>query len=159
MVIKLGGEILPDVIKKALPVDIETVSHLLVLPIVYILFSCRMASGSGRVFTGMVNMTILEAKNLKTVTLPGGFQLSSKDMDPYCVVDFDDFYFGRTTHKNKTSCPVWNESFEEPVEDAARLQVTVFHQSTIPPDPFIAHLQVEVVDLINSNDDEFIVCH
>ena len=109
------------------------------------------------VFNGVVSLTILEAQNLKTVTLPGGFQLLNTAMDPYCVVDFDDFFFGRTMAKTRTPCPVWNETFEEQVEDGARIQFTVFHKSTIPPDPFIAHVVLNVSELLHSVDDEFMV--
>ena len=112
---------------------------------------------SKETFTGLVSITILEALNLKSVTLPGGYRLSNKDFDPYCVIDFDDFYFGRTTHKTKTYCPVWNEFIEEPVEDGALMQIAVFSASTIPPDPFIAHVQVEVSELLKSKEDEFTV--
>jgi hypothetical protein len=35
------------------------------------------------------------------------------------------------------------------------MQITVFHASTIPPDPFIAHVQVDVADLLHSKDDDF----
>ena len=115
------------------------------------------AGGNPDTFTGLVSMTILEAQNLKSVTLPGGHKLSNKDFDPYCVVDFDDIYFGKTTHKTNTYCPVWNELVEEPVEDASRMQIALFHASRIPPDPFIAHVQVPVSDIRLTKEDEFTV--
>ena len=108
-------------------------------------------------FTGTVSLTILEAQNLRSTTLPGGFQLQSKDMDPYCVVDIDDLFLGRTQAKTKTPCPVWNENFEETVEDGARMQVTIFHNSTIPPDPFIAHSIVNIQEMIAAKEEEFVV--
>ncbi|XP_003386485.1 PREDICTED: calcium-independent protein kinase C [Amphimedon queenslandica] len=113
------------------------------------------AGGNPDTFTGLVSMTILEAQNLKSVTLPGGHKLSNKDFDPYCVVDFDDIYFGKTTHKTNTYCPVWNELVEEPVEDASRMQIALFHASTIPPNPFIAHVQVPVSEIRLTKEDEF----
>lgn len=116
-----------------------------------------MAAGAGT-FTGSVTLTILEASGLKSTTLPGGFQLANTGMDPYLVVDIDDIYFCSTNHKTRTPCPVWNETFDEDVEDGEMLQLAVFHKSTIPPDPFIAHAQVPMADLIQSNDDEFTVC-
>lgn len=102
-------------------------------------------SAIGDTFTGRVKLTLIEATGLKPVTLPGGKVLSV--MDPYGVVDFDDIYFGRTPSKPKTTCPVWGEVIEEEVEDAQRMQITIFHSSTIPPDPFIAHAQVMVAEL------------
>ena len=115
-----------------------------------------MAAG-GNNFTGTVTLTILEASGLKSLTLPGGFNLQNTAMDPYLVVDFDDIFFCTTSHKTRTPCPVWNETFDEDVEDGEILHMTVFHKSTIPPDPFIAHAQVAVADLIQSNEDEFTV--
>ena len=106
-------------------------------------------------FTGMVHLTVIEATGLKPVTLPGGKILSV--IDPYCVIDFDDFYFGKTTAKPKTSSPVWGEVIEESVEDVRLMQLAVFHSATIPPDPFIAHTQVlvkELLDLVQQGHDE-----
>jgi len=97
-------------------------------------------------FTGVVRLTVIEATGLKPVTVPGGKVLSV--MEPYCVIDFDDFFFGATSTKSKTSNPVWGEAIEETVEDSQRLQLTVFHSSTIPPDNFIAHAHIMVEDLM-----------
>ena len=102
---------------------------------------------SGEHFTGMVSLTMIEATGLRPVTLPGGKTLSV--MDPYCVIDFDDFYFGTTAAKPKTSNPVWGDVLEESVEDAERMQVAIFHNSTIPPDSFIAHVQIGVAELMS----------
>ena len=117
-----------------------------------------MAAGNGN-FTGTISLTVLEASGLKPVTLPGGFQLVSTAMDPYLVVDVDDVFFSKTNPKTKTPCPVWNETCEEDVEDAEVMQMTVFHKSTIPPHPFIAHVQFTLSELNNSVDDEFVVSH
>lgn len=96
-------------------------------------------------FTGNVMIHIIEATGLKPVTLPGGKILSI--MDPYCVIDFDDFYFGQTAAKKQTVCPVWGETLDDSVEDAQRMQLTLFHSSTIPPDNFVAHAQISVQEL------------
>ena len=114
-------------------------------------------NGSDGVFNGVVSITLLEAQNLKTITNRRGFQLQSTAMDPYCAIDFDDFFFGITTVKTKTPCPVWNELFEEQVQNGAKMQLTVFHKSTIPPDPFVAHCVLNVSELLNSPEDEFMV--
>ena len=89
---------------------------------------------------------VIEATGLKPVTLPGGKVLTV--MDPYCVIDFDDIYFGRTNQKKSTTCPVWGETIEESIEDAQRMQITLFHSSLIPPDKFIAHSQIYVYELL-----------
>lgn len=82
---------------------------------------------------------------MKPVTLPGGKILSI--MDPYCVVDFDDFYFGQTSAKKQTVCPVWGETLDDSVEDSQCMQLTLFHSSTIPPDNFVAHVLINVAEL------------
>ena len=97
-------------------------------------------------FTGMVALTVIEATGLKPTTLPGGNVLSV--MNPYCVIDFDDLLFGRTAAKSKTSNPIWGEPIEESVEDAERMSLAVFHSSTIPPDNFLAHVQIDVAELM-----------
>lgn len=94
----------------------------------------------------MAMIHIIEATGLKPVMVPGGKLLSV--MDPYCVIDFDDIYFGRTNSKKATSSPVWGETLEESIEDAQRMQITLFHSSLIPPDNFIAHSQIYVSELL-----------
>lgn len=94
----------------------------------------------------MVALTVIEATGLKPTTLPGGNVLSV--MNPYCVIDFDDLLFGRTAAKSKTSNPIWGEPIEESVEDAERMSLAVFHSSTIPPDNFLAHVQIDVAELM-----------
>ncbi len=94
----------------------------------------------------MVSLTLMEATGLQPVTLPGGKILSV--LDPYAVVDFDDIYFGKTSNRAKTNNPVWGEVLEERVEECQLMQVTVFHYSTIPPDPFIAHTQILIEELV-----------
>ena len=102
-------------------------------------------------FTGSVMIHIIEATGLKPVNLPGGKILVN--MDPYCVVDFDDFFFGQTSFKKQTVSPVWGETLDDNVEDAQRMQLTIFHSSTIPPDNFIAHAQIDVAELMQLCDE------
>ncbi len=89
----------------------------------------------------------MEATGLQPVTLPGGKILSV--LDPYAVIDFDDVYFGQTVHRVKTNNPVWGEVLEESVDEVQIMQVTIFHASTVGPDPFIAHVQILVSELIS----------
>ena len=101
-------------------------------------------------FTGSINLTVIEATDLQPILLPGGRKLDK--MDPYAVIDFDEIYFGLTTAKTRTSSPYWMEEFAEDVHDATRLGVTIFHKSIVPPDPFIAHVQVPLVQLTEGQD-------
>jgi len=101
-------------------------------------------------FTGTINITVIEASDLQPIHLAGGRKLEK--MDPYAVVDFDEIYFGSTTAKSKTSNPYWMEEFGEDVHDATVLGVTIFHKSIVPPDPFIAHVQVPLEQLTEAPD-------
>ncbi|CAI8055548.1 Protein kinase C epsilon type [Geodia barretti] len=98
-------------------------------------------------FRGMVSVTVIEATGLKPVTRPGGSVLTVDNMNPYAVIDFDDFYFGKTNSRKGTSNPIWGEIIEESVEDAQRMQVTLFSASSIPPDTFLAHVMIETSEL------------
>ena len=101
-------------------------------------------------FTGSINLTVIEASDLQPILLPGGRKLDK--MDPYAVIDFDEIYFGSTTSKTRTSSPYWMEEFAEDVHDATLLGVTIFHKSIVPPDPFIAHVQVPLDQLTEGQD-------
>ena len=98
-------------------------------------------------FRGMVSVTVIEATGLKPVTRPGGSVLTVDNMNPFAVIDFDDFYFGKTSSRKGTSNPIWGEILEESVEDAQRMQITLFSASGIPPDAFLAHVQIETAEL------------
>ena len=98
-------------------------------------------------FRGMVNVTVIEATGLKPVIRPGGSVLTVDNMNPYAVIDFDDIYFGKTSSRKGTSNPIWGEILEESVEDAQRMQVTLFSASSIPPDTFLAHVQILTSEL------------
>lgn len=98
-------------------------------------------------FRGMVSVTIIEATGLKPVTRPGGNVLTVDNMNPYAVIDFDDIYFGKTSSRKGTSNPIWGEILEESVDDAQRMQVTLFSASAIPPDTFLAHVQILTAEL------------
>jgi novel protein kinase C epsilon type len=98
-------------------------------------------------FRGMVSVTVIEATGLKPVTRPGGSVLTVDNMNPYAVIDFDDFYFGKTNSRKGTSNPIWGEIIEESVEDVQRMQVTLFSASSIPPDTFLAHVMIQTSEL------------
>lgn len=102
---------------------------------------------SNEAFRGMVSMTLIEATGLQPVVKQGGSILTVDNMNPYAVVDFDDIYFGKTSSRKGTSNPIWGEIIEESVEDAQRLQITLFSSAAIPPDNFLAHIQIKTSEL------------
>ncbi len=105
-----------------------------------------MASSS---FTGVASIHIIEATGLRPVACPGGKTLTI--MDPYVVVDFNNIFFGRTVAKKQTVNPIWGETLTESVTDAQMMQFTLFHNSLIPPDNFIAHAQIYVSEMMQLN--------
>ncbi|XP_064403529.1 calcium-independent protein kinase C-like isoform X2 [Halichondria panicea] len=100
-------------------------------------------------FTGVASIHIIEATGLRPVALPGGKTLSI--MDPYVVVDFNNIFFGRTVARKQTVNPIWGETLTESVTDAQMMQFTLFHNSLIPPDRFLAHAQIYVSEMMQLN--------
>lgn len=75
-------------------------------------------------------------------------------IDPYVTLDVDEGHVAQTTTKQKTFDPVWNEFFENSVENAKTLTLTVFHDAAIPPDDFVANCSIPFEDLLNRDKDE-----
>lgn len=104
-------------------------------------------------FTGTLKITVCEACGLR----PTDFQkrhnvtfgkLDDQPIDPYVTIDVDEQHLDRTTTKQKTFDPVWNESFSHDVQAAINLELTVFHDAAIPPDDFVANCTISFEDLI-----------
>lgn len=104
-------------------------------------------------FTGTLKITVCEACGLR----PTDFQkrhnvtfgkLDDQPIDPYVTIDVDEQHLDRTTTKQKTFDPVWNESFSHDVQAAINLELTVFHDAAIPPDDFVANCAISFEDLI-----------
>lgn len=109
-------------------------------------------------FTGTVGVKICEASGLR----PTDFQkrhnmtfgkLEEQLIDPYVTIDVDEQHVAQSTTKQKTFDPVWNEYFEQKVENAKTLTLTVFHDASIPPDDFVANCSIPFEDLLNRDKD------
>lgn len=96
-------------------------------------------------FTGRIKIKVLSANALIFPTLPGGKSLTT--LDPYLRVSVDEDVLGKTAMKPKTINPVWNEVFTLYVLCGSKLGLTIFHKALMPPDPFIAHIDVEFEEL------------
>lgn len=110
-------------------------------------------------FTGTLRVKICEASGLR----PTDFQIrhnmtfgkpDEQLIDPYVTLDVDEGHVAQTTTKQKTFDPVWNEFFENSVENAKTLTLTVFHDAAIPPDDFVANCSIPFEDLLNRDKDE-----
>ncbi|XP_057379106.1 protein kinase C-like [Daphnia carinata] len=111
-------------------------------------------------FTGTLKVKLIEAVDLKltdfqlrhNVGLVG--KLIKNTMDPYVFVDIDEVHVHRTTTKQKTFCPSWNEMFESEVQSGTNLGLTVFHDAAIPPDDFVANYSMSFDELIDITKDQ-----
>lgn len=109
-------------------------------------------------YTGTVGVKICEASGLR----PTDFQkrhnmtfgkLEEQLIDPYVTIDVDETHVAQSTTKQRTFDPVWNEYFEQKVENAKTLTLTVFHDASIPPDDFVANCSIPFDDLLNRDKD------
>lgn len=102
-------------------------------------------------FSGTVKITICEASCLRPTDFQKRHNVTfgkpdDQLIDPYVTIDIDDNFCNRSTTKQKTFDPVWNESFVEEVQNASKLEFTVFHDAVITPD-FIANCTVTFEEL------------
>jgi novel protein kinase C epsilon type len=81
-----------------------------------------------------------------------------KVFDPYIAVDVDEVPLARTQTKPKTLAPVWNEEMNSQVQNGQSIGFTVFHDSAIPPDEFVANCTVAFEDLAAKNKSDIWVC-
>lgn len=68
-------------------------------------------------------------------------------IDPYVSIVVDDNYIDRSTTKQKTFHPIWNEIFTVNLDNAQNLLITVFHDAAIPPDDFVANCSLTFDEL------------
>ena len=110
-------------------------------------------------FTGTIKLTLIEAKDLKPTNLSTRHgNVITKALDPYVSIDVDDIHINRSTTKQKTCQPCWNEQFYTEVYNAQSLLLTVFHNAALPPDDFVANCTIIFDDLVNrknKNDQDF----
>nr|CAI5857549.1 unnamed protein product [Callosobruchus analis] len=108
-------------------------------------------------FTGTMRINLREAQGLRPTDCSKRHAFGKADeqpLDPYVTIDVDDVHVAQSTTKQKTFDPVWNEYFENQVENAKTLTLTVFHDAAIPPDVFVANVCVPFEDLLTREKDE-----
>ncbi|XP_074027299.1 protein kinase C [Leptinotarsa decemlineata] len=107
-------------------------------------------------FTGTLRVKICEAQGLRPTDFSKRHTFGKADeqlLDPYVTIDVDDTHVARSTSKQKTFDPLWNEFFEHQVENAKTLTLTVFHDAAIPPDVFVANVCIPFEDLLSREKD------
>ena len=96
-------------------------------------------------FNGTVNIKVVEAENLKATDYSTRiFQNSGFLLSPYVNIDVDDAPVGRTITKQRNQNPVFNEEFHVEIDSGKVLNLTVFHDSALPPDEFVANCTVHL---------------
>nr|CAH7725846.1 unnamed protein product [Callosobruchus chinensis] len=108
-------------------------------------------------FTGTMRINLREAQGLRPTDCSKRHAFGKADeqpLDPYVTIDVDDVHVAQSTTKQKTFDPVWNEYFENQVENAKTLTLTVFHDAAIPPDVFVANVCVPFEELLTREKDE-----
>ncbi|XP_055926282.1 calcium-independent protein kinase C-like [Argiope bruennichi] len=107
-------------------------------------------------FTGTMKLKICEAVDLR----PTEFSTRHANVvgkntpmliDPYVAVDVDEIHVDRSSTKQKTFKPVWNEFFSTDIHSGQNLGLTVFHDAAIPPDDFVANCNISFDELLNSS--------
>lgn len=101
-------------------------------------------------FTGNVKLKVIGATDLKPAILAQRRLGGLKSIDPYVSLNVDDVHIARTSSKQKTSTPIWNEEFEQEIENGDKLGITVFHDAIMGPDPFVADSSVPFEEIMNS---------
>lgn len=105
-------------------------------------------------FTGTVKLKICEAVELKPTELTtrhANLVCSSPDpmlIDPYVSINVDDILVSRSSTKQRTFSPVWNESFTAEVRDAQNLGLAVFH-AALASDDFVANCTLSLDELVS----------
>ncbi|CAL8272902.1 unnamed protein product [Merluccius merluccius] len=109
-------------------------------------------------FKGTLKVRIGEAVNLKPTTYSLRhsvmFNKAPPSLDPYIVVKVDDYKVGQTHTKQKTSTPTYNEDFNVDVNDGRLVELTVFHETPIGYDDFVANCSIQFEDLMENSNTE-----
>jgi novel protein kinase C epsilon type len=100
------------------------------------------------VFNGAVKIKVIEAENLKATDYSTRiFSNSAFLISPYIHLDIDDVSVGRTITKHRSQNPAFNEEFNSEIHSGYMLNITVFHDSALPPDEFVANCSMSLYEI------------
>uniref|UniRef100_A0A915KK01 C2 domain-containing protein n=1 Tax=Romanomermis culicivorax TaxID=13658 RepID=A0A915KK01_ROMCU len=117
------------------------------------------------IFTGAVKIRVIEAADLKPTEWSTRLSsTSSKNvstqqqafLDSYVNIDVDEYLINKTLTIQKSSTPKWDEEFCTDVQNGHSIGFTVFHDSAIPPDDFVANARISFDDLDKDSNDFWI---
>lgn len=108
------------------------------------------------VFNGIAKIKVIEAENLKPTDYSTRiFQNSTFVISPYVHIDIDELPIGRTSTKHRNQNPVFNEEFQSNLHSGCLINFTVFHDSSLPPDEFVANYSLPLNDIKTLNKEAF----
>ncbi|CAM9915563.1 unnamed protein product [Lampetra planeri] len=104
-------------------------------------------------FSGSLRVRVREAAELKPT--PWSLRHSALNqqrplLDPYVALNVDDLHVGQTQTRQRTSCPRWDEEFVTQVCEGQRMELAVFHDTTIGYDDFVANCTISFEELLQS---------
>lgn len=105
------------------------------------------ASKGMEYFSGTIHIKVLEATDLKATACAtrhavGPAAKLYELLDPYVTIEVDDLAIAKTSTKSRTNSPRWKEDVRAEVVNAQRLTFTVYHDAAIPPDDFVAIVEL-----------------
>nr|CAH8838031.1 unnamed protein product [Trichobilharzia regenti] len=108
-------------------------------------------------FSGTLNIRIFEAAELKPTACAtrhavGPAAKLYELLDPYVTIDVDDIAIGKSSTKSRTNVPQWNEDICAEVSYAQQLTFTVYHDAAIPPDDFVAIIELAIRNVRSGED-------
>jgi novel protein kinase C epsilon type len=97
-------------------------------------------------FSGCIKVKVIEAENLKATDYSKRISFNSNMLiSPYVQMDVDEEHnVGRTLTKVRNVQPTFNEDFSIQVKDGRVLNCTIFHDSALPPDEFVANCSINL---------------
>ncbi len=103
-------------------------------------------------FNGYLRLRIGEAMDLKPTTFSTRHTFHKKIvLDPYIVVKVDNVKVGQTATKAKTNKPTFNDEFCPYITNGKELELSVFHNTPIGYDDFVANYRIQLEELITSS--------
>lgn len=109
-------------------------------------------------FSGSLKVKIGEAVDLKPTRCALRHSISSKNyqlLDPYVLVKVDNRRVGQTVTKQKTSRPTFNEDFSTRIWRSSEIELTVFHDTPIGYDDFVANCTLQFEELLKNGTKTF----
>lgn len=107
------------------------------------------------VFNGLLKIKVCKALDLKPTPWSLRHAVGPKTgtflLDTYIALNVDDSRVGQTSTKQKTNSPAWNDEFVTEVTDGKKMELSVFHDSPIGYDDFVANCTIQFEDLLQND--------